>query len=66
MKPAVKTRRNETTNFSIKRFRFLLKVRRIRRRWKGGKKVRMKLMLNVYTVQVCSLKTATVKTGYFA
>jgi hypothetical protein len=30
------------------------------------KKVRMKLMSNVYTVEVCSLKTATVKNGFDA
>ena len=29
----------------------------------GERKLTMKLMPNVYTVQVCSLKTATVKNG---
>ena len=29
----------------------------------GGKEVRMKLMLNVYTVRVCSLQTTMVKVG---
>jgi hypothetical protein len=29
----------------------------------GGKQVRMKLMSEVYTVQVCSLKTTTVRMG---
>jgi hypothetical protein len=29
----------------------------------GEKEVRMKLMLNFYTVRVCSLQTTTVKVG---
>ena len=29
----------------------------------GGKEVRMKLMLYVYTVRVCSVQTTTVKVG---
>jgi len=32
----------------------------------GWGKERMKLMRNVYTVQVCSLKTTTVKNGFDA
>ena len=32
MKPVVKTRRSETINFAIKRFRFFHKVKRINRR----------------------------------
>jgi hypothetical protein len=31
-----------------------------------GKKVRMKLILRIYTVRVCSLQTTTVKVGFDA
>ena len=32
----------------------------------GGEKVRMKLISNVYSAQVCSLKTMKVKNGFAA
>jgi hypothetical protein len=30
----------------------------------GGKRVRIKLMLNVYSVRVCSVRTTTTKNGF--
>jgi hypothetical protein len=35
----------------------------LKKKMDGGKEVKMKLMLNAYTVRVCSLQTTTVKVG---